>query len=1343
MSDKATTDRHCSICEQPDNQAPMIECARCHTRYHNSCAGAQDGTSATSSPYYCEMCVPRCPAPSVSSSASTSASARARLQIQMQKLAEEKRLQERLIAEREKAIAEKIELEKVYITRKYDLLLAQAEVEEECKSVRSRRSSRRSIAKVQSWIDNQPATLTTNSGETIPTGITSQQSSSSNQGPSLHSRNPPQPREQQPVETANVIGAPKDQSIGAAIQPSSSMVDSVSSFAISNNAPASSAAVLIPACQSTPFVASSAANVQRSQPDDVDADQEEDYHNRTYSVQIDRSISTGNPLEAEQSLYTGSAPVSTPTRHVRIAADTNAASRAPDVGGIIQSKSNPIEQLFDISSYTAGRAYPIAHETLSNQHRAIGNKTIFPTVTPPHPTNTAPMRSVSSYPGPIFSLPMGSSAPPFPSTTNVQPFASDSVLPRSTSALPISATGVPVTVYASISEQPVHSSPFIGNRYHSGTISSAPIINSRLGQPANPLPIGSAPVNPIGIPAASAIFPGAVSAAPASVPGFNYSPYPQAVQGGPGHPVSSASYDAQLFNAPTAQQLAARHVVPKELPPFSGNPAEWPLFWSSFETSTRICGYSDAENLMRLQRCLKGEARKAVNCFLLHPLNVQEILRTLCTLYGRPEAIIGTLLAEVRATPAPRSEKLETVINFGLAVRNLCAHLIATGQEMHLANPMLINELVDKLPANIKLDWALYTQRVARADLRAFSEYMNVIVDAASRVTPVMNKPEKSKERAVVNAHASESYASKSRGEQKPSTTKTSYTNPPVGASDKPCLVCKTSGHKPKDCSSFQSKSLENRWKIAQELHLCRRCLYPHGKWPCKASLCGADGCEQRHHKLLHPGDPREERESTASSSAVTGVVTVHQNWHNKVLFRIIPVMLHANGRSVQTFAFLDGGSDSTLVEKSLVDQLGVEGSVSPLCMQWTNGVKRTEEDSRRVQFNISGVGQGKQFQLRGVQTVESLDLPHQSIRFEELEGRFAHLRGLPVVSYRDGVPGILIGLDNTKVKTSLKQREGKANEPIATKTRLGWVVFGRTGTLDQAQPNRVLHVCTRSHDDDLNELVKQFFSTESVGVSAAKVTESADDQRARDILESTTVRTPSGKYQTGLLWRYDAVEFPNSRPMAERRLKCLEHRLTKSPELYEKMRQLMVDYQTKGYAHKATQRELEESDPKRVWYLPLGVVVNPRKPDKLRVVWDAAAAVQGVSFNSVLLEGPDLLVPLQTVLCRYRQRNIAISADIMEMFHQVQIRPEDRQSQRFLWRDNPAQLVQVFVMDVAIFGSTCSPCSTQYAKNVNADDHAEEFPRAAVAIKENHYVDDYLDSVDSVDEAVQLATDV
>ncbi|XP_062538728.1 uncharacterized protein LOC134207003 [Armigeres subalbatus] len=921
--------------------------------------------------------------------------------------------------------------------------------------------------------------------------------------------------------------------------------------------------------------------------------------------------------------------------------------------------------------------------------------------------NNASVVSVPSYPEPIFSLPMNSHAPPFPLVSNTQSFVNDSVCAISSSGIPGPATGG--TVYSVINSRVQQLCQQVPRMISSESVNNPPV--------ANPVPVNSFQ--------------------------SHYHPvYHPAVGNSEIDPVGT-SVCAQPYNTPTAQQLAARHVVPKELPNFSGNPAEWPLFWSSFETSTRICGYSESENLMRLQRCLKGEARKAVNCFLLHPLNVPEIIRTLTTLYGRPEALIGTLLAEVRAAPAPRSEKLESIINFGLVVRNLCAHLIATGQELHLANPMLMNELVDKLPANIKLDWALFTQRIARVDLRAFSDYMNVIVDAASRVIPVLDKHVTPKGRAIVNAHSSEGNACQIPRNYKSTTSKAEFVRTQSGGSERPCMVCRIGGHKPKDCSVFRAKSLENRWKIAQELHFCRRCLYPHGKWPCKASLCGTDGCQQRHHRLLHPGNPTQERESTDFPNAVSGVVSVHQNSHNKVLFRIVPVVLHANGKSVETFAFLDGGSDSTLVEKSLIEHLGIQGPVSPLCMQWTNGVKRTEEDSMAVQFQISGLDQSKQFQLKDVHTVDNLNLPRQSIHFEELTSRFAHLRGLPVKSYIDGVPGILIGLDNTKVKIPLKHREGNANEPVAAKTRLGWVVFGRAGLTDRVLPHRVLHVCTRQQDADLDELVKQFFSTESVGISALTPIESADEKRARDILQRTTVRTLSGRYQTGLLWKYDEIKFPNSKPMAERRLQCLERRLSKSPDLYAKMRQQMVEYQIKGYAHKASMSELQESNIESIWYLPLGVVVNPRKPGKLRVVWDAAAVVQGISFNSVLLKGPDLLVSLQTVLCRYRQKEIAISADIMEMFHQVQIRPEDRQAQRFLWRDNPAEPMDTFVMDVAIFGSTCSPCSTQYVKNVNAEVHSKQFPKAARAIKENHYVDDYLDSVDSVDEAIQLAEDV
>lgn len=56
------------------------------------------------------------------------------------------------------------------------------------------------------------------------------------------------------------------------------------------------------------------------------------------------------------------------------------------------------------------------------------------------------------------------------------------------------------------------------------------------------------------------------------------------------------------------------------------------------------------------------------------------------------------------------------------------------------------------------------------------------------------------------------------------------------------------------------------------------------------------------------------------------------------------------------------------------------------------------------------------------------------------------------------------------------------------------------------------------------------------------------------------------------------------------------------------------------------------------------------------------------------------------------------------------------------------------------IFVSKSSPCSAQYVKNLNANDFKDTHPRAVKAIVDCHYVDDYLDSFDSVEEAITVA---
>ncbi|XP_058448835.1 uncharacterized protein LOC131428812 [Malaya genurostris] len=366
----------------------------------------------------------------------------------------------------------------------------------------------------------------------------------------------------------------------------------------------------------------------------------------------------------------------------------------------------------------------------------------------------------------------------------------------------------------------------------------------------------------------------------------------------------------------------------------------------------------------------------------------------------------------------------------------------------------------------------------------------------------------------------------------------------------------------------------------------------------------------------------------------------------------------------------------------------------------------------------------------------------------EELNKKFTHLQGLPIGTYYHAVPRILIGLDHASLGYALKGREGAINEPVAVKTRLGWTVYGSSNQ-NPSTYQFVNHHSTRVRqcdcktDEDLHNSMKEYFSLDSMGVvKPATCLLPSAERRAQDILNKTTRRI-DGQYEVGLLWKYDNVRLPDSQAMAMRRWKCLQQRLTKDEELASVLDEKFQDYLQKQYIRKLSPEELSAHRP-RSWYLPIFPVMNPNKPNKVRLVWDAAAKAHGVSLNSVLLTGPDLLTPLFTVLNKFREFRVGITGDIREMYHQVLIRDVDQHCQRFLWRADKKDIEpSVFVLRVMTFGACCSPSSAQHVKNLNAMQYEQQYPVAVDAIVRRHYVDDMLTSLETEDEAIQLARDV
>uniref|UniRef100_A0A0E4G9R9 Uncharacterized protein n=1 Tax=Anopheles gambiae TaxID=7165 RepID=A0A0E4G9R9_ANOGA len=81
--------------------------------------------------------------------------------------------------------------------------------------------------------------------------------------------------------------------------------------------------------------------------------------------------------------------------------------------------------------------------------------------------------------------------------------------------------------------------------------------------------------------------------------------------------------------------------------------------------------------------------------------------------------------------------------------------------------------------------------------------------------------------------------------------------------------------------------------------------------------------------------------------------------------------------------------------------------------------------------------------ELIHMHTVKQLALPAQSLDVAQLAATYGHLRGLPVSRYVRIVPRVLIGADNCHLSQPMKILKGKRGEPVACRTRLGWLIYG------------------------------------------------------------------------------------------------------------------------------------------------------------------------------------------------------------------------------------------------------------------------------------------------------------
>lgn len=209
----------------------------------------------------------------------------------------------------------------------------------------------------------------------------------------------------------------------------------------------------------------------------------------------------------------------------------------------------------------------------------------------------------------------------------------------------------------------------------------------------------------------------------------------------------------------------------------------------------------------------------------------------------------------------------------------------ASGLTSHLANPMMLQELVAKLPHQIRLNWAIHQRTQAAANLTTFSDWLFEIAEAASTVTnPTFTEPENKTAESSTNRQQQHTYKARSNV------------------------------HSAEEVKAEEVKMEElprrKRWERVIEQGLCRLCLTKHSRRDCNStSVCGKNGCQAKHHPLLH-NDAKDQQRTTATNDNANNA---HRADGKPLLMRILPVILYAKDKSVRTYAM-------TLVECMKMD---------------------------------------------------------------------------------------------------------------------------------------------------------------------------------------------------------------------------------------------------------------------------------------------------------------------------------------------------------------------------------------------------------------------------------------
>ena len=814
------------------------------------------------------------------------------------------------------------------------------------------------------------------------------------------------------------------------------------------------------------------------------------------------------------------------------------------------------------------------------------------------------------------------------------------------------------------------------------------------------------------------------------------------------------------------------------LPECNGNEKEFSQWWSTFNTLVHSTNLPVDIKFLHLKNCLKEKTVILLQDVEHDEAGYGSVVQQLHERFGGERRRITGRLSELDNFKPIQEGEILKLRDFVYLINKIMLNMQRSGCEGELGSGSLYFTMKRKLPDSLLIRYHRWLHSCGIVgDVAALREYTHdeVVFGVEAIETSKGQQEIKTKFQPKTKTKVTMVGQEKSKAiSTKTSVAATSVSTTGGENTQLKCRLCKGS-HGLWSCPQFKKLPVQERWeKIKSTLHVCFWCLASgHRMEDCKFDRpCGIDGCMVMHHRLLHKrgrdekrntymtqnvdemthdssgnGDKDKTKTEQGTSTGNTDVqrsgdkitqpqtqltqqtMMVSPDEATYIALRTVPVIVKNGDKSIQVNALMDDASNISYVSEALVQALQLTEKPEEVNVKVIAG-KEIPINTSVVEITLGSVD-GQIVRKAEAQTLKSITGDMQVIDWNKCKSKWPHIAGInfPVYGKRTTVD-VLIGGNFVELHYSKKDIKGGIGEPIARLTPLGWTCLGTPW----GNPKN------KSTMFALSDLIRRFWEIEETSQANALTELTAEERKAEDLVKSSYIKV-DGHYQVAIPWKDGRPDLPNNYKSALSRLENTERKLKCDSQLAEAYQRVISDYVQKGYVTKIEGQDIKAQ---AKWFLPHFPVVRVNKEtSKVRPVFDASARYKNVSLNDTQLKGPNLQRDTVAVLTRFRRYPVSIACDIAEMYLQVLLDPKDRPYYRFLWRELQDTEPEQYQFNRVIFGSNCSPYLAQWVSKANAKEHEVEYPRAAETIIYSTYMDDSLDSVATVEEAIHLHHDL